>query len=112
MDIVSLTFKNNDRSRSQSNSESRSRSLVRRGPFPNRSGLPNANVRCFNCNGPHLKRYCPQLKSGIMKAGAADYRRRSPPRKVIFITRNQKGQRKINQRKRVRAQTRRYVEHA
>ena len=34
-----------------------------------------------------MRRFCPQLKQGIMKAGAADYRRsRSPPRKVTFQT--------------------------
>ena len=34
-----------------------------------------------------MKRFCPQLKTGIMKAGVADYRRiRSPPRKVTFQT--------------------------
>ena len=34
-----------------------------------------------------MRRFCPQLKQGIMKAGAADYRRsRSPPRKVLFQT--------------------------
>ena len=33
-----------------------------------------------------MRRVCPQLKQGIMKAGAADYRSRSPPRKVTFQT--------------------------
>ena len=85
VDIVSLTYKNNDRSRSRSNSESRSRSPVRRGPVQGNKGYPG--VRCFHCNGPHVKRFCPQLKPGIMKAGAAEYRRsRSPPRKVTFQT--------------------------
>ena len=71
VDIVSLTYKNNDRSRS--NSESRSRSPVRRGPVQGNRGYPG--VRCFHCNGPNVKRFCPQLKQGIKKAGAADYRR-------------------------------------
>ena len=85
VDIVSLTHKNNERSRSRSNSESRSRSPIRRGP--NQGNHRYLRVRCFNCNGPHVRRFCPQLKQGIMKAGAADYRRsRSPPRKVIFQT--------------------------
>ena len=85
VDIVSLTYKNNERSRSRSNSESRSRSPIRRGPNQGNKGYPG--VRCFNCNGPHVRRFCPQLKQGIMKAGAVDYRRsRSPPRKVTFQT--------------------------
>ena len=85
VDIVSLTYKNNERSRSRSNSESRSRSPIRRGPNQGNQGYPR--VRCFNCNGPHVRRFCPQLKQGIMKAGAADYRRsRSPTRKVTFQT--------------------------
>ena len=34
-----------------------------------------------------MRRFCPQLKQGIMKAGAVDYRRsRSPPRRVTFQT--------------------------
>ena len=83
--IVCLTYKNNERSRSRSNSESRSRSPIRRGPNQSNQGYPR--VRCFNCNGPHVRRFCPQLKQRIMKAGAADYRRsRSPPRKVTFQT--------------------------
>ena len=92
VDIVSLTYKNNDRSRSRSNSESRSRSPVRRGPVQGNRGYPG--VRCFHCNGPHVKRFCPQLKPGIMKAGAADYRRsRSPQRKVTFQTQEPDGRR-------------------
>ena len=51
-DIVSLTYKN-IRSRSRSNSESRSMSPVRRGPIQGNKGYPG--VRCFNCNGPHVK---------------------------------------------------------
>ena len=85
VDIVSLTYKNNVRSRSRNNSESWSRSPVRRGPIQDNKGYPE--VRCLNCNGPHVRRFCPQLKPGIMKAGAADYMRsRSPPRKVNFQT--------------------------
>ena len=43
--------------------------------------------RQCNCNGPHVRRFCPQLKQGFMKAEAVDYRRsRSPPRKVTFQT--------------------------
>ena len=85
VDIVSLTYKNNERSRSRSNSESRSVSPIRRGPNQCNKGYPG--VTCFNCNGPHVRRFCPQLNQGIMKAGAADYRRsRSPPRKVTFQT--------------------------
>ena len=85
VDIVSLTYKINERSRSRSNSESRSRSPVRIGPNQGNKCYPG--VRCFNCNGPDVRRFCPQLKPGIMKAGAADYRRsRSPPRKVTFQT--------------------------
>ena len=84
VDIVSLTY-NNERSRSRSNSESRSRSPIKRGPNQGYQGYPK--VRCFNCNGPHVRRLCPQLKQRIMKAGAADYRRsRSPTRKVAFQT--------------------------
>ena len=34
-----------------------------------------------------MRQFCPQLKQGIMKAGAVDYRRsRSPPRRVTFQT--------------------------
>ena len=85
VDIVSLTYKNNERSRSRSNSESRSRSPIRRGPNQGNQGYPR--VRCYNCGGPHVRRFCPQLKQGIMKAGAVDYRRsRSPTRKVTFQT--------------------------
>ena len=85
VDIVSLTYKINERSRSRSNSESKSRSPIRRGPNQGYKGYPG--VRFFNCNGPHVRRFCPQLKQGIMKAGAVDYRRsRSPPRKVTFQT--------------------------
>ena len=77
VDILSLTYKNNERSRS--------RSPIRRGT--NQGNKGNPGVRCFNCNGPHVRRFCPQLKRGIMKAGAVDYRRsRSPPRKVTFQT--------------------------
>ena len=89
VDIVSLTFKNNERSRSRSNSESRSRSRspISRGPNQGNQGYPRPRVRCYNCGGPHVRRFCPQLKQGIMKAGAVDYRRsRSPTRKVIFQT--------------------------
>ena len=87
VDIVSLTYKNNERSRSRSNSESRSRSPTRRGPNQGNQGYPRPRVRCYNCGGPHLRRFCPQLKQGIMKAGAVDYRRsRSPTRKVTFQT--------------------------
>ena len=89
VDVVSLTYKNNERSRSRSNSESRSRSPVKRGPNQGNQGYPR--VRCFNCNGPHVRRFCPQLKQGIMKAGAANYRRnRSPTRKVTFQTQEPK----------------------
>ena len=87
VDIVSLTYKNNERSRSRSNSESRSRSRspIRRGPNQGNQGYPR--VRCYNCGGPHVRRFCPQFKQEIMKAGAVDYRRsRSPTRKVTFQT--------------------------
>ena len=89
VDIVSLTYKNNERSRSRSNSESRSRSRspTRRSPNQGNQGYPRPRVRCYNCGGPHVRRFCPQLKQGIMKAGAEDYRRsRSPTRKVTFQT--------------------------
>ena len=87
VDIVSLTYKNNERSRSRSNSESRSRSPIRRGPNQGNQGYPRPRVRCYNCGGPHVRRFCPQLKQGIIKAGAVDYRRsRSPTRKVTFQT--------------------------
>ena len=89
VDIVSLTYKNNERSRSCSNSESRSRSRspTSRGPNQGNQGYPRPRVRCYNCGGPHVRRFCPQLKQGIMKAGAVDYRRsRSPTRKVTFQT--------------------------
>ena len=69
-DSVSLTYKNNERSRSRSNSESRSRSPIRRGPNQGNNRYPG--VKCFNCNGPRVGRFCPQLKQGIMKAGAVD----------------------------------------
>ena len=71
VDIVSLTYKNNERSRSRSNSESRSRSRspIRRGPNQGNQGYPR--VKCFNCRGPHVRRFRPQLKQGIMKAGAS-----------------------------------------
>ena len=54
--IVSLTYKNNERSRSRSNSESRSRSRspIRRGPNQGNQGYPR--VKCFNCGGPHVRR--------------------------------------------------------
>ena len=85
VDIVSLTYKNKERSRSRSNSESRSRSPITRSPNQGNQGYPR--VRCYNCGGPHVRRFCPQLKQGIMKAGAVDYRRsRSPTRKVTFQT--------------------------
>ena len=89
VDIVSLTYKNNERSRSRSNSESRSRSRspTSRGPNQGNQGYPRPRVRCYNCGGPHVRRFCPQLKQGIMKAGAVDYgRSRSPTRKVTFQT--------------------------
>ena len=89
VDIVSLTYKNNERSRSRSNSESRSRSRspTSRGPNQGNQGYPRPRVRCYNCGGPHVRRFCPQLKQGIMKAGAVDYRRsRSLTRKVTFQT--------------------------
>ena len=89
VDIVSLTFKNNERSRSRSNSESRSRSRspISRGPNQGNQGYSRPRVRCYNCGGPHVRRICPQLKQEIMKAGAVDYRRsRSPTRKVTFQT--------------------------
>ena len=87
VDIVSLTYKNNERSRSRSNSESRSRSPITRSPNQGNQGYPRPRVRCYNCGGPHVRRFCPQLKQGIMKAGAVDYRRsRSPTRKVTFQT--------------------------
>ena len=89
VDIVSLTYKNNERSRSRSNSESRSRSRspTSRGPNQGNQGYPRPRVRCYNFGGPHVRRFCPQLKQGIMKAGAVDYRRsRSPTRKVTFQT--------------------------
>ena len=83
VDIVSLTYKNNERSRSRPNSESRSRAPISRGSNQGNKGFPG--VRCFNCNGPHVRRFCPQLKQGIIKTGAADYRRSSShPRKVTF----------------------------
>ena len=93
VDIVSLTYKNNERSRSRSNSESRSRSRspTSRGPNQGNQGYPRPRVRCYNCGGPHVRRFCPQLKQGIMKAGAVDYRRsRSPTRKVTFQTQEPK----------------------
>ena len=61
VDIVSLTYKNNERSRSRSNSESRSRSPITRGPNQGNKGYPG--VRCFSCNGPHVKRFCPQTRN-------------------------------------------------
>ena len=61
VDIVSLTYKNNERSRSRSNSESRSRSRspTRRGPNQGNQGYPRPRVRCYNCGGPHVRRFCP-----------------------------------------------------
>ena len=84
-DIVSLTFKATDRSMSQSNSRSRSRSPSPGEQQMSRRGFPSNRISCFNCGGPHIRRYCPQLKQGIMKAGAAQHRRsRSPTKKVLF----------------------------
>ena len=72
VDIVSLTYKNNERSRSRSNSESTSRSPIRRGPNQGNQGYPR--VKCFNCGGPHVRRFCPQLTQGIMKiTGEVDH---------------------------------------
>ena len=50
VDIVSLTYKNNERSRSRSNSESRSRSRspISRGPNQGNQGYPRPRVRCYN----------------------------------------------------------------
>ena len=60
-------------------------SPIRRGPNEGHKGY--LGVRCFNCNGPHVRRFCAQLKQGIMKAEAVYYRgSRSPPRKVTFQT--------------------------
>ena len=83
IDIVSLTFKTTDKSRLQSRSRPRS-------PFPGgqqmgRRVFPSNRISCFNCGGPHLRRFYPQLKQGIMKAGAAQHRRgKSPTKKVTF----------------------------
>ena len=50
-----------------------------------RRGWPGNRIIYFNCGGPHIRRYCPQLKQGTMKAGAAQHRRvRSPTKKVTF----------------------------
>ena len=79
-------------SMSHSNSESRSRLPVRRGPFQGDKVFSGSGVRCYHCIGPHLKRFCPQLKPGIINAGAADYRRsRSPPGEVTFQTEQPEG---------------------
>ena len=78
-----LTFKATDRSRSQLNS--RSRSLSPGGQQLGSRGFPSKKVSCFNCGDPHIRRYCPQIKQGIMKAGAAQHRRsRSLTKKVTF----------------------------
>ena len=61
IDIVSLTFKTIDRSRSQSNTRSWSPSLG--GQQMGRRGFPSNRVSCFNCQGPHIRRYCPQLRN-------------------------------------------------
>ena len=74
IDVVSLTVKTTDRSRSQSNLRSRSRSPSPGGQQMGRRGFPSNRISCFNCGGPHLRRYCPQLKHGIMKADAAQTR--------------------------------------
>ena len=48
-----------------------------------RRGFPSNRISCFNCGGPHLRRYCPQIKQGITKPGAAQHRRgRSDTKKV------------------------------
>ena len=112
VDILSLTYKNNDRSRSHS--ESMPKSPLRRGPFPNNRGTPSTNVKCFNCTKPHLKRYCPEPQPGIMRAGAADYRSRSLDlleRKFVRI-RNMRYPKKASQRKRSRKKILRCVGHA
>ena len=85
MDIVSLTFKNNDRPRSRLYSESRSRSPVRRGQFPGKKGFSGSGVRCYHCNRPHVRLFCLQLKQGIKKAGAADYRKIGSPRRKVTL---------------------------
>ena len=54
-----------------------------------RRGFPSNRISCFNCGGPHIRRYCSQLKQGIMnmKVGAAQHRRRgrSPTKKITFV---------------------------
>ena len=83
IDIVSLTFKTTDRSKSQLNAKSRSPSPG--GQQMGRRGFPSNMLNCFNCGGPHLRRYCPQLKQGIMKACATQHRKgRSATMKVTF----------------------------
>ena len=91
VDIVNLTFKNNDRSRARSNSAFRSRSPVRRDQSPGnqksygrRRGRYFPDLKCYNCGGSHYKRECPELKPGIIKAGAVGQRGRSPTKKVTF----------------------------
>ena len=84
-------------------------SPVRRGPVQGNKGYPG--VRCFNCNGPHVKRFCPQLKPGILKAGAADYRRsRSPPGKVSFQTQEPEGPKKRQLKMGTKIRNQKYVE--
>ena len=85
IDIVSLTFKTTDRSRSQSNSRSRSRSPSPGGQQVGRRGFPSNRICCFNCRGPHIRRYCPQLTQALTRAGAAQHRRsRSHRKKLTF----------------------------
>ena len=94
---------------SHSNSESRSRLPVRRGPFPGNKVFSGSGVRCYYCIGPHLKRICPQLKPGIMNAGAAGYRRsRSPQVKVTFQMQQPEGPKEDK----TRIQTKICVRHA
>ena len=109
VDIVSLTYKNNERSRSRFNSESRSRSPIRRGPNQGNQGYQR--VRCFNCGGPHVRRFCPQLKQGIMKAGAEDYRKRSPISKVSFQTQEPEVPKEETAKDGTKIQNQRFVVH-
>ena len=59
-----------------------------------------------------MRRFCPQLKQGIMKAGAVDYRRsRSPPRRVTFQTQEPEVPKKETTKTGTKIQNQRFVVH-
>ena len=74
-----------------SNSASRSRSPVRSYQSPGNQnsygrgrGKYFPGLKCYNCGGSHYRRECPELKPGIIKAGAVGQRNRSSTKKMTF----------------------------